>query len=144
MSRSNTVESIHARLNKHGPVSVPALGECWVWEGRICGGYGYLSFQGRDRSVHKLLYESEHGPVPEELELDHLCRTRNCARTSHLEAVAHQVNIARGDTGKVRFPRTVCRNGHNTKEGERCKQCARDRSRRYRSQLKCRKSATST
>jgi len=48
------------------------------------------------RMVHKLAYELKHGlPVPDELEVDHLCRVRCCINPDHLEAVSRSVNVRR-------------------------------------------------
>ena len=40
------------------------------------------------------------GPVPDSLELDHLCRNRYCVNPSHLEAVSYRVNVLRGPVPK--------------------------------------------
>ncbi len=73
------------------------------------------------------------GPIPEGLELDHLCRVRHCVNPDHLEAVTHRENIRRGLGG----PRSHCINGHeftpeNTslKRGwQACRACSREKMR---------------
>ena len=45
--------------------------------------------------AHRVAYELFVGPIPDGLELDHLCRRRNCINPDHLEAVTHAENIAR-------------------------------------------------
>lgn len=47
------------------------------------------------------------GPIPEGLELDHLCRVSLCVNPWHLEPVTHKVNQERG-RGSV----THCKRGH--------------------------------
>ena len=42
-----------------------------------------------------------HGPVPEGLELDHLCRIRHCVNPDHVEPVTCAVNVRRGDLTKL-------------------------------------------
>jgi len=42
------------------------------------------------------MYEYFKGPVPDGLELDHLCRVRSCCNPDHLEPVTHKENIRRG------------------------------------------------
>lgn len=73
--------------------------ECWLWTGALSRkGYGHISAPGRrggTLQVHVVVYEFLYGPVPEGLELDHLCHVRNCVRPSHLEAVTHAVNLRR-------------------------------------------------
>lgn len=47
-------------------------------------------------SAHVVVWEEAHGPVPDGLELDHLCRVRACVREDHLELVTHAENCRRG------------------------------------------------
>lgn len=71
-------------------------GECLRWKGsRNWGGYGQISVGGRQQRVHRVAYELAKGPIPEGLEIDHLCRVRDCINPDHLEAVTHQENIRR-------------------------------------------------
>jgi hypothetical protein len=41
------------------------------------------------------MYEQKHGPIPDELELDHLCEVRNCGNPDHLEPVTPGENQRR-------------------------------------------------
>lgn len=91
---------------------------CWVWVGcPTPKGYGLFALRGPYPSVrvstHKWAYERLIGPVPEGLELDHLCRNRMCCNPLHLEPVTHQVNMQRSVA--VRFPALV---GKETPGGE--------------------------
>ena len=45
---------------------------------------------------------------PKGLEIDHLCRNRECVRPSHLEAVSHLVNVRRNSQST----KTTCKHGH--------------------------------
>lgn len=75
---------------------------CWIWQLYIdAGGYGIKYYDGRSRVAHKVLYEAKYGPVPDGLELDHLCRNRACCNPDHLETVTRAVNIRRGDKTKL-------------------------------------------
>jgi hypothetical protein len=47
-------------------------------------------------AAHRFAYELMVGPIPEDLELDHLCGVRECVNPRHLEAVTHLVNVRRG------------------------------------------------
>ena len=70
---------------------------CWIWRGCLSHhGYGrtWAGTQARPK-VHVLLYEMLHGPLPHNLELDHLCFTRNCVNPDHLELVTHRENLRR-------------------------------------------------
>jgi hypothetical protein len=86
---------------------------CWLWTGRILEGYAKLWFDRRDHSAHRLSYEWFIGPVPDGLELDHLCRVPHCINPSHLEAVTHRLNVLRGESPTaVNARKTHCPAGH--------------------------------
>jgi hypothetical protein len=74
---------------------------CHIWAMNTRNGYGQVKFQGRGLQAHIVYYEHEHGPVPEGLQLDHLCSVRPCVRGSHLEPVTGVVNIRRGSWPKL-------------------------------------------
>jgi hypothetical protein len=89
---------------------------------------------------HQLFYRTVVGPVPEGLELDHLCRNRICVNPRHLEPVTHEVNELRGNTWRAQSrTRTHCPQEHEytpentltTKTGRACKRCADTRSAAY-------------
>ena len=111
--------------------------ECWPWRGANNGvGYGQIRVGGRRGKqiyAHRLSYEFAKGPIPDDLTIDHLCRTPPCVNPAHLEAVTHGENLRRGDSYWRR--KTHCPRGHpydtfNTyvkpSEGRRrCRQCLR-------------------
>lgn len=69
---------------------------CWVWHGsRTCRGYGKLRDAAKSRSAHRVSYELFVGPIPEGLELDHLCRHPACVNPDHLEPVTRLENQRR-------------------------------------------------
>lgn len=73
-------------------------GECIVWTGhKNVYGYGLVNDPAskKQRLAHVVAYELANGPVPEGLEIDHLCNNRPCVSTTHLEAVTHRENMAR-------------------------------------------------
>lgn len=88
--------------------------ECWEWRGSMYrDGYGRWRAGGRSRAAHIVSWESVFGPVPEGLDLDHLCRNRGCVRPSHLEPVTRQVNLLRGRTiAAAHAAKTHCPKGH--------------------------------
>lgn len=89
-------------------------GECVVWTGCLDDdGYGWFSVDGKRMPAHRYAYERANGPIPEGLQLDHLCRTHPCVHVDHVEPVTQRENILRGESPYARKARqTQCKNGH--------------------------------
>jgi hypothetical protein len=117
---------------------------CWLWTGADNGeGYGTISVPGkRGHKAHRFAYELFVGPIPDGLQIDHLCRVRCCVNPAHLEAVTQKVNVQRGiavaKTKEYFAAITHCPHGHKysgdnlrkSKQGHRlCRTCHRDRER---------------
>lgn len=102
---------------------------CWLWTAALTtGGYGQIRINEHNHSVHRVVYESLVGPIPEGLELDHLCRVRRCVNPLHLEPVTHQENAIRGLLWKESCPKGHPYDDQNTLRwnngrGYRAKRC---------------------
>lgn len=70
---------------------VDTSGDCWLWRGwRFPRGWGRFGLEAKKSdkgyhymtyiSAHRFAYEQVNGPVPEGMEIDHLCRVRCCVR----------------------------------------------------------------
>ena len=105
-------------------MTIPHCG-CWIWMGEDNNfGYGRLKVgyaNGSIRAIqaHRIAYEVFKGPIPEGLEIDHLCCVKFCCNPDHLEAVTPAINTQRyyektykdnliGSKWKNGF----CKNGH--------------------------------
>lgn len=103
--------------------------ECWVWTAaRNRKGYGILLVDGKNRQAHRVSYELANGPIPGDLQVDHICHNRACMKPAHLRLATRkqqmenlsgaQSNSKSGVRGVVWAPRqkrwqgTV---GHNGK-----------------------------
>jgi hypothetical protein len=91
--RQVELDRFWARVDKSGPNG------CWLWLGNTdTPGYGrcnYLHDGKRVRLAHRLAYLLTVGPIPDGLELDHLCRVHGCVNPAHLEPVTHAENVRR-------------------------------------------------
>ena len=110
---------------------------CWMWQGPLSNGYARFKHRQVTYPVHRYLWEYVNGLVPENLELDHLCRVPACVNPEHLEAVTHRENLMRGVRGNsFNTSKTHCPSGHeyteeNTyippgKAERQCKQCRKE------------------
>ena len=113
---------------------------CWLWTAWIeRNGYGRFWLDGRQHGAHRVAYELYVGPIPEGLEIDHLCRVKHCVRPDHLEAVTASENIRRMAAHRVPYQALMeaCRKGHPyddentivTETGRQCRTCKRDSAR---------------
>ena len=84
-------------------------GYCWAWTACINSkGYGCIAVAGKSQLAHRVSYELVVGPIPDGLQIDHLCRNTVCCNPDHLEPVTAKENIQR--TARVNKDR--CVNGH--------------------------------
>jgi hypothetical protein len=80
---------------------------CWIWTGRTQAPpnlpYGMISWNGKERSTHRLSYELEYGPIGNRRILVlHKCDNPRCVRPAHLFLGSHQDNATDRDQ-KGRF-----------------------------------------
>lgn len=124
---------------KESPCLVPGLvGQCHLRGRLIGGGYSQIYVKGKHVLAHRHLWVLVKGPIPPELEIDHLCRNRACSNPDHLRVVTHLVNMRESAVvlvWKAKAMKTHCPRGHaydeantyaNTRNGRvhrQCRQC---------------------
>ena len=124
---------------------------CWIWQkGKTHNGYPLVSVARVMRYAHRLQYERTKGPIPPGMDLDHLCRNRDCINPEHLEPVTRSENLRRGAGAQMLRARhaavTHCPQGHpynaeNTYlrpngRGRLCRLCQRAAKKSYRERRK--------
>lgn len=111
---------------------------CRIFVGpRDRGGYGSVTIGHTSIGAHLYVWERDVGPVPDDLEIDHVCRVRPCINTDHMRTVTHQVNVTENVVGSfwmLNAAKTHCIKGHaftlaNTRlrkaGGRACRECQR-------------------
>jgi hypothetical protein len=121
-------------------------GACWRYDGSACGSggaYRQAFFEGRKQMAHRIMWKLFiDADLPDEDDLDHLCRTPACVNPAHLDPVPHWLNMHRSPTHftGVNAARMHCpaghlydaANTHVTRGGGRvCRACRDARVREY-------------
>lgn len=118
--------------------SKTAPSDCIVWTGALNSrGYGCYAVDGVSHLAHRLAYIDAHGPIPDGLQIDHLCCNKRCVNPEHLEPVTNRENVRRARALRVG---TFCANGHlieaaddiyrNPRGRQECRACRREHSQR--------------
>lgn len=100
---------------------------CVVWTGASIQGYGVIKYEGKQWRVHRLVYTLLVGPIPDGMEIDHLCNNTLCAEPDHLEVVTGPENRERAKHRRG----GLCFRGHQKvdrlgkKSGQWCPECQR-------------------
>jgi len=101
-----------------------------TWKTRTGDGYASVRVAGRRILAHRYAYELAEGPIPGGLQLDHLCRVRECVQPEHLEPVTGQENTIRGDVFKgdqdtfgCGHARTAANKRDTRHPGGACREC---------------------
>jgi HNH endonuclease len=87
IGQRNTMEQIASQI------IVEAKSQCHIWTGRrIHSGYGMVTIARREVLLHRLMWETYRGPIPENRQIDHLCGVKACCNVEHLRLCTAQEN----------------------------------------------------
>jgi len=107
-------------------------GDCIIWTGCLNSRrYGQIYVKDKGMQlIHRVAYKLHYGELslPDDVQLDHLCRTTQCFNPGHLEAVNQSINMKRAYRDNPRLKLTHCRKGHlytdtNIILNHGCRQC---------------------
>ena len=119
----------------------PLPTQCWIWTAGVTkDGYGrFRPVAGETMKLaHRWAMEQFCYPLSDDLEVDHLCKVRNCVNPDHLEDVNRDENMRRAR-------KTHCKWGHElseenvyvTPKGHRqCRECGNGAQRAYQKRLR--------
>jgi len=117
----------------------------WLWTASTLRGYGRFTWAGKGMPAHRASWVLFRGPIPDGLQIHHLCYVRSCVNPTHLELRTPTENNL--DVSPLRPPRrpksphktrkAVCKHGHpmegdniawttrsNGRRDRYCRQCA--------------------
>jgi len=133
-------------------VAVNPENGCWEWKAyKNPEGYGKVTlYHGEDGYssyyTHRLVYQSLVGPIPEGMEIDHICENRSCCNPVHLRVLTHLQNVQRG-----KWIKRPCPHGPETERYDwrttgcgACKECKKESNREYYLKKKAEKEANNT
>lgn len=118
---------------------------CWLWVGVIkhagYGGMGSGTGPLKSCSAHRVAWELYRGPIPEGMQIDHICRVRSCVNPDHLRVVTPRQNTLENSLSPsaLNAAKTHCSRGHPlsgdnliierpgpTQTRRSCRSCQRD------------------
>ena len=143
-------ERFWEKVNKSGlaPAYRPDLGPCWIWTASVnAKGYGIMGAKNGSTLAHVISYNIHLGNVPGGMQIDHLCRIRNCVNPNHMEVVTPRVNVNRGyGPTAIHARKTHCPKGHPYSgenlyltpggRSRHCRECVRQSQMRYQKRKK--------
>lgn len=68
-------------------------GECLIWTGATYGdGRGTMRVDGKKMAAYRYAWEKVHGPIPDNMSIDHKCFTPSCVNVDHLRLATTSEN----------------------------------------------------
>lgn len=113
---------------------------CWIrFPSDKYGRYGSIWFKNKRHRIHRLMYESVSGRLPQKIELHHLCLNRFCYNPTHLLPVTSKQHAVIEPKQNYWGKTETCPRGHRLSEvgilfysrGRHCRECNKTKSQEY-------------
>lgn len=86
MAKLTLEERFWAKVNK--------TESCWLWTASCrTDGYGQQQTPDGNKAAHRFSYELARGPIPDGLNVDHMCHVKTCVNPTHLRACTTKQNL---------------------------------------------------
>lgn len=74
-------------------IQINKTSECWEWvASKFQNGYGQFKVGDKNYKAHRFSYEMLVGPIPEDMQIDHICHVKTCVNPSHLRPCTRSEN----------------------------------------------------
>jgi hypothetical protein len=93
----------------------PGPNGCVLYTGLLVNGYGWLRLGNEFWRPHRWVWQEAHGPIPDDMVIDHLCNQSACIRLDHLRCVTQGENGLAAHSNSpagVNARKTHCIRGH--------------------------------
>lgn len=114
MSQKPYYPKIHRSITERFNSFIVSRNGCWQWRSpNKTTGYGEFHWHYQRYLAHRFSYQHHIGPIPDGMQIDHLCRNRGCVNPKHLRVVTLAQNVLAGSGITAQNKRkTSCKNGH--------------------------------
>jgi hypothetical protein len=90
--RGTHMEKVLKRF--YNNISPEPMSGCWLWLGPCFKeGYANVFVKGKNALGHRFSYSVHNGPIPDGLQVNHICDNKNCVNPAHLYVGTQKQNV---------------------------------------------------
>jgi hypothetical protein len=97
MKKTGTIDSPVRPRSERFWAKVEKTETCWNWTGyKNRQGYGHIAREpgsAGSKLSHRVSYEMANGPIPEGMDIDHICHNKSCVNPAHLRVATRKENM---------------------------------------------------